>query len=315
MRTLFFNPEITVDIWPRIVEALKILNPVITWASGTDIEQYPKTKRISGLVIKNNKLSYGWWKNPKAMAVFMDNNVDDGYEYLGLNQDITDIFDSLNEERNLIKRILREENEWFEDAVDSNVYIPKVGDTFYIPKHKYRVRIKSIKCDKNFIPKEKKESSTGWGIVTFMDYGCQVFIESDAYGKWETSNDREGIKLGWVHVLIDKGYWVQERNMNEQEEDFSWVNLPELPEGDSYVDKVRYALLNTEFDVRILDDNKHYSIYLNNGNNSGTLVNQRKDRFTPEIILPELYDVVDKHRNEWYHPFYMKLYNILRQIK
>lgn len=218
--------------------------------------------------------------------------------------------------RNLIKKILKEETEWFEDAVNNNIYTPKVGDTFYIPKHNYSVRIKSTYCDEDYIPQEKKEyGGDEWGVVSYMDYGCIVYIETNEHhGIWRDSDNREGVNLGWVQVLIDKKYWVQEKNMNEQEEDFGWLDLPELPEGDSYEDKVRYALLNTEFELR-LEDNRFYIIWLNNGGNSGAMVNHKKDRFTPEIMIPELKKVVDHHKGEWYQPFYEKLYNILIQIK
>lgn len=100
--------------------------------------------------------------------------------------------------------------------------------------------------------------------------------------------------------------------LKEQEEDFSWVNLPE---GDTYLDKVRYALLNTEFELQSEEDGRYYKIWLDNAENSGNMINRRADRFKPEVIIPELKDVVKHHKNEWYHPFYKKLYDILVQIK
>jgi hypothetical protein len=121
MKALFFNPEITLEIWPRIVEALRIINPVITWASGTNIERYQEG-RFAGLIIDRNKLSYGRFKTPKAMAIFLDCDVEDGYEYLGLNQDISDIFSNLNEQE--------DELGWAQDIIDEPLIA--VGDVFYI---------------------------------------------------------------------------------------------------------------------------------------------------------------------------------------
>lgn len=117
--------------------------------------------------------------------------------------------------KDLIKKILKEENEWFEDAVNSDFYTPKVGDLFYVPQHGYRVKIKHIQCEENFEPYKRKEMGSSWGILTYMDYGCKVYISSDEHGKWEDGSNIDGINLGWVQILIDKKYWVQQGNMNE----------------------------------------------------------------------------------------------------
>lgn len=104
--------------------------------------------------------------------------------------------------------------------------------------------------------------------------------------------------------------------LKEQEDDFSWVNLPELPfSGGTYTSEVEYALRNTDFwfhvDKGILNDPDIYQIK----HEDGTLISFLPSEFRPSRILPYLEDIIRNHPNEWYTPLYRKLYDILIQIK
>jgi hypothetical protein len=115
---LYFEPGINTIKWPRVIEALKVLHPKLTWASRVNLDSFnpfeafdPLTQSvmslpptINGLTIDfYNKLSYGRFPNPESMlnlggqVATYSNKVVDGWEYLGMKQDTDSIFDSLDE--------------------------------------------------------------------------------------------------------------------------------------------------------------------------------------------------------------------------
>ena len=205
-----------------------------------------------------------------------------------------------------------ENDEWLDSLSKemSNIYIPKVGDTFYLPKHRYRVRIKSIICDENLTPSKKTVSHYEWGIINYMDYDCDIDIETNQSGEWKSEN--RSVKLGWIQVLINQKYWIQEKNINEQEEDFSWLDVSNVPDqNSSYIDRVKYALKNTEFSVT--EDLAYTSIEIK----EGSLLTYPTRHFIRSSVLDGINDVIgiDYHKNEWYYPIYQRLYDILIQFE
>jgi hypothetical protein len=111
---LYFEPSITAIKWPRVIEALKVLHPKLTWASRVNLDSFNPFEEwlqqgisvspINGLTIDfYNKLSYGRFPNPESMlnlggqVATYSTKVVDGWEYLGMKQDTDSIFDSLDE--------------------------------------------------------------------------------------------------------------------------------------------------------------------------------------------------------------------------
>jgi hypothetical protein len=230
--------------------------------------------------------------------------------------------------RNLIKKILKEsedELEWMDNAI-GNVYIPKVGDVFYIPSHNYSLRITKIKCDGRDATKWKTQHTIDWGNVQFMDYGCNISYETNYSGDWLTREDYSS-ELGWIHVLIEKGYWVGEDKINEQEEDFSWVNLPETPRDDSYAERVRYALENTEFKFvyQPLSNGGTAVMITDTTENPSILLTRPEEEFTRKDVLNQsqyILSVLHKQRVDTHFiseleniiNIHKRLYNILKQV-
>lgn len=206
--------------------------------------------------------------------------------------------------RNLIKKILKESKDGLILHIGEIVI---VNGTFQDKEFNNKIgTVKYFKADGDIVGIEFE----GWT----GGHDGRISFRRNTGSIWEFFTSRKALKIyGYtikpVDIDSDKFF------ISEQEDDFSWVNLPELPEGDTYLDKVRYSLLNTEFELQSEEDGRHYKIWLNNAENSGNMINHRADRFKPEVIIPELKDVVKHHKNEWYHPFYKKLYDILVQIK
>ena len=112
---LYFEPSITAIKWPRVIEALKVLHPKLTWASRVNLDSFnpfeafdPLSQNvislppINGLIIDfYDKLSYGRFPNPELMSKHAGyghgTKVIDGWEYLGMTQDTESIFHSLDE--------------------------------------------------------------------------------------------------------------------------------------------------------------------------------------------------------------------------
>ena len=113
---LYFEPSITTIKWPRVIEALKVLHPKLTWASRVNLDSFnpfeafdPLSQSvislppINGLIIDfYDKLSYGRFPSPESMSKHAGyghgTKVVDGWEYLGMKQDTESIFHSLDED-------------------------------------------------------------------------------------------------------------------------------------------------------------------------------------------------------------------------
>ena len=125
--------------------------------------------------------------------------------------------------------------------------------------------------------------------------------------------------MGYEEIPTNRAYLtfvkqIPENTLKESEDDFDWVEIPEVPKMHSYVDKVRYALLNTEFQLKCSDVCQIWLNHPTDKEMSGVMVSERGPYFKHEIILSDVKNTVDNHKLEWYHPYYVKLYNILKQI-
>jgi len=114
--------------------------------------------------------------------------------------------------------------------------------------------------------------------------------------------------------------------LNESEDDFDWVDLPESPKDNSYAEKVRYALENTEFKL------VYYTLFEGDlvqikvrGDNPSTLLSGMLKDFTPEYVKKQSDRnilVLYKHKIDSRYPeeledlltLHMDLAQILKQI-
>jgi hypothetical protein len=134
MDLLYFEPEVKKSEIPVIIDALRILYPGIRWMSGSELERFTYETDFNSLIVRytmtfgsksSPKLSWGNFDSKNDLARFTlgnnweDADIKDGWEHLGLNQDIGSIFDSLSESK-LIRKIIKESIDEF-DWVDTNI--------------------------------------------------------------------------------------------------------------------------------------------------------------------------------------------------
>lgn len=204
--------------------------------------------------------------------------------------------------RNLIKNILREHEE------------PSIneGDIYKVSHNGNLIRLDRLICDGK---RGKITMDSGWGKIEINHDGCGFYTSiSDDNGVTWSFRDRL-VEKEWLKVLLQKKYWVLQQGytnyfdeLNESEDDFSWLDLPELPKGDSYLEKVKYALVNTKYWL----EERNNSIYIYCS--KGLIINPKRVNFTPEQLLDYLRRVVTVGKGEWYYPLYKDLYDILIQI-
>jgi hypothetical protein len=143
MDLLYFEPEVKKSEIPVIIDAVRILYPGIRWMSGSELENIAYVTDFNSLIIRDTtggtgsytgpsefksslKLSWGNFDSKNDLARFTlgnnweDADIKDGWEHLGLKQDIDSIFDSLSESK-LIRKIIKESIDEF-DWVDTNIY-------------------------------------------------------------------------------------------------------------------------------------------------------------------------------------------------
>ena len=176
---------------------------------------------------------------------------------------------------NFFDKLNEQENEWFDDVVDDNQYIPKVGDVFYIPTFDYKIKVRKVVCIDGYQPKEKAQNSMNWGTETYMDYGCKIFLSSERKfydsvpspiqtARWE--DERDSVDLGWSQILIKNGYWVKEVNINESDE-LEWaqdvVDAPLIKVGDVFY-VVDQGTGSTPRPIDYKPDNVRYVFYVDN---------------------------------------------------
>ena len=186
---LYFEPAINDIKWSRVIEALKVLHPKLTWASRVNLDSFnpfeafdPLSQSvislppINGLTIDfYNKLSYGRFQNPESMLKLRGygTKVVDGWEYLGMKQDTESIFDKLNES---------DEFDWAEEIIKD---VPNLVD--------YR----TVKQGDKVVPGKdwlfgNQAQGSVYGIVDLEEYGGEpAYIED--------STDEEFHQY-WVHV-------------------------------------------------------------------------------------------------------------------
>jgi hypothetical protein len=130
MNLLYFEPEVKKSEIPIIIGALRILYPGIRWMSGSELERTAYITDFNSLIIRDTtggtgsytgpsefksslKLSWGNFDSKNDLAIHMSPNnwehveIKDGWEHLGLKQDIGSIFDSLGESK-LIRKVIKE---------------------------------------------------------------------------------------------------------------------------------------------------------------------------------------------------------------
>jgi len=133
MDLLYFEPEVKKSEIPVIIDAVRILYPGIRWPSGSELENIAYVTDFNSLIVRytmtfgsksSPKLSWGNFDSKNDLARFTlgnnweDADIKDGWEHLGLIQDIGSIFDSLSESK-LIRKIIKESIDEF-DWVDVN---------------------------------------------------------------------------------------------------------------------------------------------------------------------------------------------------
>jgi hypothetical protein len=174
---LYFEPAINDIKWSRVIEALKVLHPKLTWASRVNLDSFnpfeafnPLSQSvislppINGLTIDfYNKLSYGRFQNPESMLKLggygYGTKVVDGWEYLGMKQDTESIFDKLNES---------DEFDWAEEIIKD---VPNLVD--------YR----TVKQGDKVVPGKdwlfgNQAQGSVYGIVDLEEYGGEpAYIE------------------------------------------------------------------------------------------------------------------------------------------
>ena len=117
---LYFEPGITPYNWYKVIDALKILYPRLKWQSGKSLDTFNpfeigepqyrgEASPINGLILPITNaggLNYGRFKNHKDFidtagnySGYFGNPVVDGWEHLGLNQDISFVFESTNKKK------------------------------------------------------------------------------------------------------------------------------------------------------------------------------------------------------------------------
>ena len=141
--------------------------------------------------------------------------------------------------RNLIRKILKEENEE-KNQID-------IGDIFYIPKTKVLIRITDINC--SGVPRMKEHNTTDWGKQEIYYDGCDLKYEvsRDKGVTWEyEEEDGHWVEVSWIQNIVEKGYWELLQKdidffdqLNENEEDeLEWaqeiVNEPLINVGDVF---------------------------------------------------------------------------------
>jgi len=133
MDLLYFEPEVKKSEIPVIIDAVRILYPGIRWMSGSELGHIAYVTDFNSLIVRytmtfgsksSPKLSWGIFDSKNDLARFTlgnnweDADIKDGWEHLGLKQDIDSIFDSLSESK-LIRKIIKESIDEF-DWVDVN---------------------------------------------------------------------------------------------------------------------------------------------------------------------------------------------------
>ena len=101
--------------------------------------------------------------------------------------------------------------------------------------------------------------------------------------------------------------------------DFSWLELPELPKDNSYLEVFKYVLTNTEFYLYI-DEEKSSSVVIKWTKNNTMLCAIPIHRFNPSGVVRELEGILkqitqmekDLTTPLWYHPLYERLYKLTK---
>jgi hypothetical protein len=251
---LYFEPAINDIKWSRVIEALKVLHPKLTWASRVNLDSFnpfeafdPLSQSvislppINGLTIDfYNKLSYGRFQNPESMLKLRGygTKVVDGWEYLGMKQDTESIFDKLNES---------DEFGWAEEIIKD---VPNLVD--------YR----TVKQGDKVVPGKdwlfgNQAQGSVYGIVDLEEYGGEpAYIEDSTdeefhqywvHVDWVNKNGnptfRNNYRVGPLYH--DLKYYVpkpvKKKRIKESEDDeFEWVKETVSQEYHRYEDILPY---------------------------------------------------------------------------
>jgi hypothetical protein len=251
---LYFEPAINDIKWSRVIEALKVLHPKLTWASRVNLDSFnpfeafdPLSQSvislppINGLTIDfYNKLSYGRFENPESMLKLRGygTKVVDGWEYLGMKQDTESIFDKLNES---------DEFGWAEEIIKD---VPNLVD--------YR----TVKQGDKVVPGKdwlfgNQAQGSVYGIVDLEEYGGEpAYIEDSTdeefhqywvHVDWVNKNGnptfRNNYRVGPLYH--DLKYYVpkpvKKKKIKESEDDeFEWVKETVSQEYHRYEDILPY---------------------------------------------------------------------------
>lgn len=100
-------------------------------------------------------------------------------------------------------------------------------------------------------------------------------------------------------------------------EDYSWIEIPEIPKDTSCLEMIRYILKNTEYWL----EEEETRINFKWNKLEGNVLVYRRDKVNYETILEELESTLEsieeiEERNgkeEWYHFLYRNLYEILKE--
>ena len=100
-------------------------------------------------------------------------------------------------------------------------------------------------------------------------------------------------------------------------EDYSWIDINKLPKDYSCLEVIKYFLKGTKYWI----DERETMIDFKWDNLDGKILVFRRDELRYEMVLEKLESVLeairemekDTGREEWFHPLYRNLYEILKK--
>jgi len=195
---LHFDPPIeTKKDWENIIYAIKNIMPEVKWSSGGDLEQVNliSTSIVWDLFIRDNKMSYstkprGFEQSLNYLSqLYNSDNLVNGREYLGLDINIEDIFNSLNESE-------EDGFDWAREIINSGINIPFPDGNNHLYLFNGKITINETLSLLN------KLQSLGWQIYGTPSYHAKsiskysespesyIFLKANktiAYGKFKST--------------------------------------------------------------------------------------------------------------------------------